>query len=74
MRRMHVWRVELVHAWQWNTPKGCGCNNFKAFGKFRKNLLVGGELVVPWKKSSPVMLIILGTILGDNFAGIEQSL
>ena len=74
MRRMPLRRVELVHAWQWNTPKGCGCSNFKAGGKFRKNLHVGGELIVPQEKSLPVVSIILGTILGDSFSGIEQSL
>ena len=70
MRRMRLWRVELVHAWHWNTPRGCRCSNFKAIGKFRENLIVGGELVVPQKKSLPAVLIILGTILRDNFAEI----
>ena len=74
MRRMRVRRVELVHAWQWNTPRGCRCSNFKAFGKFKKNLLVGSELVVLRKKSLSAVSIILGTILGDSFARIEQSL
>ena len=74
MRRMCLWHVELIHAWHWNTPRGCGCSNFKALGKFTENLTVGGELVVPRKKSLPAVSIILGTILGDNFAGIEQSL
>ena len=72
MKRRCLRHVELVHAWKWNTPS-CGCNNFKAGGKFVKNLPVGGELVVPWEKSPPAVLIILGTILRDSFARIEQS-
>ena len=74
MRRRRLRRVELVHVWQWNTPRSCECSNFKAGVKFRKNLLVGGELVVLWEKSPPSVSIILGTILQDSFAGVEQSL
>ena len=73
MRRRRLRRIELVHAWQWNTPS-CGCRNFKAGGKFKKNLPIGGELVVPREKSPLAVSIILGTILRDSFAGIEQSL
>ena len=74
MRRRRHRHVELVHARQWNTPRSCGCNNFKAGCKFRENLLVRGELVVPPEKSLPAVSIIQGTILWDNFSGVEQSL
>ena len=74
MRRRRHRRVELVHAWQWNTPRSCGCSDFKASGKFRENLPVRGELVVPREESLPVVSIILGTILRDSFAEVEQSL
>ena len=67
-RRRHR-RVEHVHARQWNTPRSCGCSDFKAGCKFRENLPIRGELVVPWEES-----IILDTILQDSFAGVEQSL
>ena len=74
MRRRRHRLVELVHARQWNTPRSCGCIDFKAGCKFWENLLVQGELVVPWEKSLPAMLIIQGTILRDSFSGVEQSL
>ena len=63
MRRMQLWHVEVVHAWHWNTPRDCGCSNFEAIGKFKENLTVGSELVVPWKKFAPAVSFILGTIL-----------
>ena len=47
---------------------------FKAGSKFRKNLPVGGELVIPQEKSPPAVSMILGTILRDSFVGIKQSL
>ena len=74
MRRRHHRRVELVHARQWNTPRSCGCSDFKARCKFRENLPVRGEFVVPQEKSLPAVSIILGTILWDSFAGVKQSL
>ena len=74
MRKRRHWRIELVHAWQWNTPRSCGCNDFEAGGKFRKNLPVRGKLVIPREKSPPAVSIILGTILRDSFAGAKQSL
>ena len=74
MRRTRPQCVELAHAWQWNIPRSCGCSDLKAGSKFRKNLPVGGKLVVPREKSPPALSIILGTMLRDNFVGIEQSL
>ena len=74
MRRRHHRCVELVHARQWNIPRSCGHSDFKACCKFWKNLPVRGKLVVPRKKSSLAVLIILGTILWDSFSGVEQSL
>ena len=74
MRRRRHRRVEHVHARHWNTPRSCGCSNFKAGCKFRENLPVRGELVIPREESPPAVLIILGTILRDSFAGVEQSL
>ena len=74
MRRRRHRRVELVHAKQWNTPRSCGCSDFKAGCKFWKNLLVRGKLIVPRKKSPPAVSIIEGTILRDSFSRVEQSL
>ena len=74
MRRRRHRCVELVHARQWNTPRSCGCNDFKAGCKFRENLLVRGELVISREKSLPTVSIIQGTILQDSFSGVEQSL
>ena len=64
----------LVHARHWNTPRSCGCSDFKAGCKFWENLLVRGKLVIPREKSPPAMSIIQGTILRDNSSGVEQSL
>ena len=73
MRRRHRC-VELVHARHSNTPRSCGCSDFKAGYKFWENLLIRGELVVPREKSPPAVSIIQGTILRDSFSGVEQSL
>ena len=52
----------------------CGCSNFKAGCKFWENLPVRSKLVIPREKSPPTMSIILGNILRDSFARVEQSL